>query len=280
MMPSDSRMPSAPPASPISSHSTTCCQKICRPARAQRAPHRDLGDARQELAEQDADQVHRADREEQQRDDAHRAHRLRDELAPLDHLRDCGDAVLHRTREAAELLLLADVAVQPVAILRLRRLVRQLDPVLQPDRLGVEEVLPRVAAARSSSRTCCRSSRSSSGSMKLNGMYIGSGGPVGLRSSSHQRIGGPLRREHADDAEVALLDAHALADAVRAAEEFLVRVVIDHDHRFRLRVGLFRPRTAVAERRRRRCRRSRRRPGARRPGTAAPSSDRDARSSA
>src|SRR5688572_4244583 len=120
-------------------------------AGAQRTPHPHLRRPGEELAEQDADQVHRRDDEEEQADDQHRLRRARHHLHPVEEGGHVVEPVVERALEAAELLLLADVAVDPALVGLLLLGVVELHPVLDPDRFRLQLVLvlapPRLPAA-------------------------------------------------------------------------------------------------------------------------------------
>ena len=67
---------------------------------AERAPHADLVGAREELAEQQADQVDGGNRQEQQADHQQREGLLRRDVEVLHQRPDARDAVVHRPPEA------------------------------------------------------------------------------------------------------------------------------------------------------------------------------------
>jgi hypothetical protein len=122
-------------------------QEHVTPRRAERTADADLVGTRQELAEQQANEVDRRDREEEKTHHQQRERLLGRDVEVVHQRRDARHPVVERAAEPAELTLFRDVALDEGAIGRLVRGRAQVHPVLQPAGLGVEEAGVAGAAA-------------------------------------------------------------------------------------------------------------------------------------
>ena len=114
-------------------------------ARTERAAQANLARLARELREQQTDRVDEAYREEREAEAGLHFDVARDDLLVLHPRVDVEQAIVERTLEAAELLLLVDVVVEERLVLGEPRGRVELDPHLHPDAIGLQVRIPAIA---------------------------------------------------------------------------------------------------------------------------------------
>ena len=199
-------------------------EKDVSPRRAEGPADADLVRAREELPEEQPDEVQGADGEEEERHYQERRRLPRHDALFLHPCHDGRHAVVHGTRQAARLLLLQDVRPQEVLVGGDLLGRRQLDPHLDPVDLGLEEAgepgrgrrgSPAVRVARRADLHRLDEVEGDEDVLRRLDLV--------LRDVVELDARLPVV-EDADDAELPGSDPHRLADRARAAEKLLVHL--------------------------------------------------------
>src|SRR4026209_2298403 len=218
-----------------------------RPPRAPRAPPH-AGDRRvvQELREQQAHGVQQADCEESEGETDEHAVVVLDDLVvdqPLVHFRQ---AVVERALETPGLFLSRGVVVNKGLEALLRGRVRQLDPHLEPDGLGSEELLVSLNILRLPALRIAGAvelERDGPAERDVDVLRL-------LELAVVDIVEGWERQpviEHTDDPELPIIPVNPAADAVLASEELVVHLLRQHEHWLRALVRGAGPAAAVLE---------------------------------